>query len=412
MYFGCRRSNRAGRKSERGVTLVMMALMVFLALGMSALAIDYGMIKATKAEAQRATDAAALAGASAFLISDPDADIPAIAEARARDFAKKHDVHGVTITDGEVTVDVDLPKTTVTVTYAGGAMPLYFANTFGINTMAVNALSAAHVEETNVASCVKPVAIPDMWNNKAHLDKKGKEIEDLVPDRAWGFKDLPGGVPGGWEEGESEPWTYDPALGDSYNPAVDGYGSTARTDLVKDYGRQIMLMSLSSKDGATPSYYYAWGHDPSDNSADKLAARIKGETCEEAATDTPYNYELTNGGKVGPITGAWDDLINQDPDAHWDGTTVVGSNQGTKWLDRSPRVVLVGMYNVGLYGGTPSDNVVKFNNIAKVFVEKRACSGNGACKSPVTGRFLGFASGGGLPGAPVGSLVKKLVLIK
>ena len=80
----CRRSSKAARRDERGVTLVLMALMVFLALGMSALVIDYGMIKATKAEAQRAMDAAALAGASAFLIADPDADFVGIAEARAR----------------------------------------------------------------------------------------------------------------------------------------------------------------------------------------------------------------------------------------------------------------------------------------------------------------------------------------
>jgi len=107
-------SRKSALREERGVTLVMMALMMFLALGMSALAIDYGMIKAAKAEGQRAMDSAALAGASAFLISDPDADIPAIAETRARDFAKKHDVHRTPITDPEVVVNVDLPNTTLT----------------------------------------------------------------------------------------------------------------------------------------------------------------------------------------------------------------------------------------------------------------------------------------------------------
>jgi Flp pilus assembly protein TadG len=409
MYSGRTGRAKAARQNERGVTLVLMALTMFLALGMSALAIDYGMIKAAKGEAQRAMDAAALAGASAFLVSDPDADIPGIAETRARDFAKKHDVHQVAITDPEVTVVVDVPNTTVTASYAGPPIPLWFANIFGTSTMAVGAMAAAHVEATNVASCVKPVAIPDMWNNKPNI-KKGKEIEDLVPDHAWGFKDANGD--GQWDAQEAEPWTYDPTLGDSYDPALNGYGSNARTDLVKDYGRQIMLMTIDTKDNATASYYYAWGHDPSDNSATKLAARIKGEACEEAETDTPYTYELTNGGKVGPISGAWDDLINQDPSASWNGTTVTGSNKGANWLDQSPRVVLVGMYNVGLYGKSPSDNVVKFNNIAKIFVEKRPCTGNGACKAPVTGRFLGFAGGGSAPGSPVGNLIKRIVLIK
>jgi hypothetical protein len=384
--------------------------MLFLAIGMSAMAIDYGMIKAAKAEGQRAMDAAALAGASAFLISDPAADIPAIAEARARDFAKKHDVHMVPITDAEVTVAVDVPNTKVTASYQSGNIPLWFATIFGQANTGVHALASAHVEETNVASCVKPVAIPDMWNNKPHL-KNGKEIEDLVPDHAWGFKDAPP-LNGLWDSQEAEPWTYDPSLGDSYDPKKDGYGTDARSDLVKDYGRQIMLMAIDSKDNATPSYYYAWGHDKSDNSAEKLAARIKGEQCEEAATDTPYDYVLTNGGKVGPIGDAWDYVINQDPNAYWDGSKVAGSTANNDWLEKSPRVILVGMYNVSAYGKAPSDNVVKFNNIAKVFVEKRSCPANGACKAPVTGRFLGFASGGGKPGAPVGTLVKRLVLIK
>ena len=404
-------SRKSALREERGVTLVMMALMMFLALGMSALAIDYGMIKAAKAEGQRAMDSAALAGASAFLISDPDADIPAIAETRARDFAKKHDVHRTPITDPEVVVNVDLPNTTLTASYTSGGIPLWFASIFGTNTMSIRATAAAHVEETNVASCVKPVAIPDMWHNMPHLNpKNGKEIEDLVPDHAWGFKDKDGN--GQWGETETEPWTYDPSLGDSYTAADDGYGSTARTDLVKDYGRQIMLMAISSKDNATPSYYYAWGHQSSDNSASKLADRIRGQACEEAETDTPYDYILTNGTKVGPIGDAWDDLVNMDPYATWNGSTVVGSTKGANWLDQSPRVILVGMYNVGLYGGAPSDNVVRFNNIAKVWVEKRSCEGNGACKSPVTGRFLGFAGGGSAPGSPVGNLVKHLVLIK
>src|SRR5882724_7242529 len=106
------RSSKSARRNERGVTLVLMALMLFLALGMSALAIDYGMIKAAKAEAQRAMDAAALAGASAFLISDPAVDLVAEAELRARNFAKKHSVHRIPVTDPEVAVAVDLPKET------------------------------------------------------------------------------------------------------------------------------------------------------------------------------------------------------------------------------------------------------------------------------------------------------------
>src|SRR5215216_1059872 len=105
--------SRRALSSERGVTLVMMALMMFLILGMSALVVDYGMIKASKAEAQRAVDAAALAGASAFLIADPAADKVGIATERAHEFANKHSVRNVAITNAEVTVTVDVAARTV-----------------------------------------------------------------------------------------------------------------------------------------------------------------------------------------------------------------------------------------------------------------------------------------------------------
>src|SRR5687767_5660132 len=158
------RSNRSARHAERGVTLVMMALMLFLALGMSAIVVDYGMIKASKAEAQRAVDAAALAGASAFLIPDPTVDKQAEAEARAREYAKKHAVHRIAITDPQITVDLSKPDT-ITVTYAGPQMPMWFAQTIGVPTMAINASARARAFETSNAACVMPVAIPDLWQN-------------------------------------------------------------------------------------------------------------------------------------------------------------------------------------------------------------------------------------------------------
>src|SRR5438105_1420654 len=64
-------SRTLARRDERGVTLVVMALIVFMVLGMAALTIDHGMVKTEMTEAQRAMDAAALAGASSYMVSDP-----------------------------------------------------------------------------------------------------------------------------------------------------------------------------------------------------------------------------------------------------------------------------------------------------------------------------------------------------
>src|SRR5215208_5812344 len=118
-------SSKSARKSERGITLVMMALMMFLILGMSALVVDYGMIKAVKAEGQRAVDGAALAGASAFLIPDPATDYAAVAEERAHEFAHKHAVRTLPIIEGEDSVTVDLAERTVKVEWYRSNLPLW-----------------------------------------------------------------------------------------------------------------------------------------------------------------------------------------------------------------------------------------------------------------------------------------------
>src|SRR2546425_935116 len=126
---------RSRWRDERGVTLVLMVLVMALILGMAALTIDYGMVKSEKAEAQRTVD------------------------------------------------------------------------------------------ETNTATCVKPVAVPDLWNNRPHI-VKGKEAEDLNGNHALDYSDKNGNNV--WNEGETEQWTFDAGLGDTYAPTSDGYGTTAR----------------------------------------------------------------------------------------------------------------------------------------------------------------------------------------
>ena len=61
--------NRSGRKNERGVTIVLVAFSLLALLGMAALAIDIATLYVAHGEAQRAADAAALAGAKMFSTS-------------------------------------------------------------------------------------------------------------------------------------------------------------------------------------------------------------------------------------------------------------------------------------------------------------------------------------------------------
>jgi hypothetical protein len=392
---------------------------------MAAIAIDYGMIKSAKAEAQRAMDSAALAGASAYLISDPALSKPDSIQARAHRLANSHTVRNVAITNAEVTVIADLANERVTASWARAGMGLWFARMFGSNTMGLTATATAEASESGIAKCVKPAAIPDMWNNAPALAGGGgknggtpSESEDLNGDHIWNYVDVNGN--GMWDDGEAEPWDYDPGV-DTYGPTTTGYGTTFRNGYgtgdwskTKDYGRQLILQTFSSKDNAVSSFYRTWAADNSMTNADSLASLIRGTSCNPSGVGV--NYTQANGGKE-PLQLAWEYVINQDAGAHWDNATntVVGSAYGANWLGESPRVVIVGLYDPSLYAATPNANVIAFTNYAKVWLDQRPCSattqGLGNCKPPITIRFLGYVEGGA-GGTTTGPLVKHLVLVK
>lgn len=417
MFSRWRASGKGARRSERGVTLVMMALMLFLALGMSALVVDYGMIKASKAEAQRAMDAAALAGASAFVKSDPDIDFDAVARARAKAFAAKHTVHNVAVNpepppDGHVTIDVNLADEEVTATYTGPGIPLWFANTFGISSMGINATATAHAVDAGASTCIMPIAIRDKWANTspdAAEDLNGNGVmdyNDLNNDGDWDYAKKDGEP---WEQ-----WIYDPGEGDTYNPPTSttptGYGTT-------DYGLQIVMMEFDPHSTPISSNYLAWGKTGDAASDSALRARILDPGCSETELDEPYIVRAANGAKPN-IGQAWDERIARDPSADWswdesNNTVYCPDGCPANWQDISPRVVTIGLYDP-ITLTDPSHNTITFLNFAKVFLDKRACSGGppGECKAEVTARFLGKALGVGGAGEDVGPLVKRIVLIK
>ena len=402
--------------------MVVAAVMILMFLSMAALAIDYGMVKSAKAEAQRAMDGAALAGASVFTEPDPAFKKDSGAKARAKEIAVQHTVHRVVIdtTAAHMTVTVDLANSNVTATYTVPPMSLWFARRFGSATMGLTASAKAHAENTNFSNCTKPVALPDAWDNKTSAG------EDLNGDHIWNFVDQPGGgrTAGVWDEGETEPWLYNGT--DTYDSVTTGWGTDFRNsngtgvDLrTKDYGRQIFIQSFSSKDDAISSYYYSWGNTTADNGASKLHDRILAG-CEPA--EIQHNYAAANGAKTNQVADAWDAVINRDPNATWCATCVnsqggqgdvLNSNKGSNWLTQSDRVIIVGLFNPAEYSGGPSANNIEFNNMARIFLDKRPCgNGNGACKQPLTGHFLGLVGGGGPGGNPSGALLKRLVLIK
>jgi Flp pilus assembly protein TadG len=410
---GRRRLNRSG------ATLVVAAVMIFLFLGMSALAIDYGMIKSTIAEAQRAMDASALAGASAFLINDPTIDKTTVAYDRAKDLAQRHTVHRVTIDTlgpcgtAEVCVTVDLANEEVTSTFTRANVGLWFAKMFGSNTMGIKASATAHAILSGISTCLMPVAVPDKWQNHSpDLE------EDANNDGILDYNDRNTNGQWDWSNNKNqneawEQWAFDPSEGDVYYPpnsvSPTGYSSY-------DYGKQMVMMQLDPASTNVASNYLAWGKDGDAASDSALAARIRDPECSEVQLGA--NYQRAANGSKPNLSQAWEDRINRDPSADWtwdnsSNAPVCGAAAcPANWEDISPRVVAIALYDPEILT-RPNDNTLQFVNFAKVFLDKRPCSGPpGQCKAEVTARFLGYVNGLGSPGVEEGPLVKHLVLIK
>ena len=94
-------------RNDRGATIVLVALMLAALLGIAALAIDVGMLYNARAEAQRAADAAALAGAGSLLAVPDDERARSI----AIEFGNENRVQGdpVEVLDEDVDVDLVFP---------------------------------------------------------------------------------------------------------------------------------------------------------------------------------------------------------------------------------------------------------------------------------------------------------------
>ena len=450
---------------EAGGVAVTVAFAMTALLGLLALSIDLGGLFSARSEAQRAADAAALAGASVFLESQEGQAIR-LAEARAVEFATENSIRHGQIDAEDVSVWVDLDSSTVRAAVRRDDVPTWFARLLGIDAVDVGAEATAWAGAAGAAQCVKPFAIPDMWEETSD-DLNGNRI---------------------WDEGET--WKYDPEDGDRYvgysGPGSGGnetgYGSGWRNGEVdelghqyhRDYGRRVTVKVTQPSDAYVPSFFLPWtlpsddgqpqcgsnlpgngggnggggggnggapgGDDGNDGSAagwlkwwekrEDLGLAAPGEnpnanggggrdsgegrgaaqyrrnicTCNSSTIDLDTEYLIEPGNMVGPTHQGVSQLIAEDPDAYWDeqSNTVV-SEYG---MD-SPRVVTVALFDPGAIT-SPGRQYLQFNNFARIFIEEQMDR-----QDPVTGRFMYYVPGlRGRTGSTTGSLVRVLQLIR
>ena len=381
-------------KNERGATLALVAVCLTGLTGVGAIAIDLGMLLKARSDAQRAAEAAALAGASAFV--DFDANDPAAvdtANARARRYAKLNTVLNTRVANADIQlVQVITDSQKVRVVVGRAAVGTWFARILGVSRVPINARAAAMVSEGAGTNCVKPLMIPDLWGEgpgPTSQDANGNRLPDDTPT-----------------------WSFDPGQGDSYAPlsqtgrgSQTGYGSDFRNGFVDatgtayaaDYGRQLVLNPKGS--GAMgPNEFDMWTF-PGDNSGTSgLLNRIENCDPREADVGDPF---LVAPGTRPPVAGAIQDLIDRDPGAWWNNGTVAGSSAGD-WRE-SPRVIKVAIFDPNQISQIQGRGEVTFNNFGLLFLE------NVDGSDTITGRFLYYVPSSG---AGQGSLLKALRLVE
>lgn len=151
-------------RAQRGMTLVVVCLLLIAFLGIAALCIDLGILYTARTSAQHAADAAALAGAFTF-VNSPTATQPNAAQQAAIAAAGTNKILGqsVAIGAGDVVVDTTKRQVTVTVSRLGtSGVNTFFGKALGMSRASVQAQAMAQASASAGATrCIKPVYMPN-----------------------------------------------------------------------------------------------------------------------------------------------------------------------------------------------------------------------------------------------------------
>ncbi len=389
-------------KRNGGQVLVLVALAMFVLLGMAALAIDVGFMYSTRHELQRSADAGALAGASAFTTGDWNdtsmaTDRPrGIADIRARDFASR-DVVVDTRLDPAAEVAVSFPRLDHIEVVTSRNANLFFARIFGMGNRLITARAVAHAAVAGPpisVNCIKPWAIPYPWQDGPGApDKKGN----------------PTGPNGLYDPGEQV-----------YTDCQGGVGLCP--------GSRITLkIGSPSADNTAPSGQQTSGH------FFIIQGNLGGETFQGAneyrnyivngcfPVDMTLPVDLMPGNKMGPTVQAVEELIAMDAGSSWSAADGAPSssnypfNAAGDWMN-SPRVVRTVIYDPSIPmtgGGHGTQSYIPVGySLAGFWIESVGRQGN---DGSVIGRYIpgaAFGGQGGNPGPLTGTEIKIISLVE
>jgi hypothetical protein len=317
------------------------------------------MLMTARAQAQNSADAGALAGAVALVFDDYNDRTPtgpAVTNAVGAASSNQVMRGAVSVTPADV-VFLNDPATgesnRVQVTVyrradRGNPMQTFVARYFGVTTVGVAAQATAEASPADAATCVKPWAIPDKW----------QEIQTPA-----------------WDEGDDYDYyvtnggnvTTTPLPNpDIYNPITAGpsYTGYRSNRTGPDYGRRIVLKEGNPNQAISASQFYPLSL-PGGSGGSWYEDNIPG--CWPGIMEIGDQVPLETGNKQGPTHHGTESLIAQDPTASWAAV----NRRVVSPYSPSPRVVHIPVFDPYVWqsGRAHGNQILIVANIVAFFVE-------------------------------------------
>jgi hypothetical protein len=386
------RTLRAHYSNQRGMTLVFVGLGMMAFLSATMLAIDVGMFMVARSQAQNSADAGALAGAVALVFddfNDRTAGGPAVQSALGTSRANQVMSYDVSVASGDVTFPV-LERVRVQVhrtAARGNPVLTLIAPIFGVDDVDINATATAEAVPANAATCIKPWAVPDKWN-EVHTppwDENNDEFNAFY---------------------DTGPQRGDPLPNPDIYVGADqpGYTGFQQSPQGSDYGRQILLKPGNPNQAISSSQFFPIAM-PGGTGADWYEENIPG--CWPGVAAIGDLIPVEPGNMTGPTTAGTDLLIARDPGAFWDSA----NGEVVSAYKPSPRIVVIPVFDPLVYDESRRHGRmdIEVANLVGFFIEDMVGNSVLGRIVPMTGLIRTGGPGGGVP---AGSFLRAIRLVE
>jgi hypothetical protein len=397
------------QSGERGVSIVLVAFSLVAMLAAASLAIDLGLLYVARSEAQRAADAAALAGAAAFVDSGCTSMMGGCVAGGAQETLARQQAETVGAQDSVMGQAADIedsdvsfsyptplePQVSVTVQRSaarGNAIPMLFARLLGVTYGSVSATATAEAFDPSGSNvpvgygCVAPFLVPncDPVHTSPISSSCSGGTAGYFINPSTGMPENPGVYPTGVM---GEPWQlhsyaapsqwYLVAYNDSLGTQITSLSSTSTSN---GNGQSASLLRQYISECA-PSQL-ACGQTITTDNGNNLGPTDQGVDAKiYASADGPNNGQDTIDTSVGPPFAITGGANNPNP-------ALVGQT----YYGPSPSEVLVPVYaGQTLNAGGDTATIVGF---MQIFIQYATHSGNSDLINVVVLKVMGCASGG------------------